>query len=67
MTKTIGIKGMMCPRCEARMKKVLEEIDGVDSAVTSHELNNAVLELSKDVPEEVLRKAVEAAGYEFAG
>ena len=67
MTKTIGINGMMCAHCEARMKKALEEVDGVISAVTSHEANNAVLELSKDVPEEVLRKAVTDAGYEYAG
>ena len=67
MTSTIGINGMMCAHCEARMKKALEQVDGVVSAVTSHEKNNAVLELSRDVPEEVLRKAVTDAGYEYAG
>ncbi len=67
MTRTIGINGMMCAHCEARMKKALEQVDGVVSAVTSHEKNNAVLELSRDVPEEVLRKAVTDAGYEYAG
>ena len=65
MTKTIGIEGMMCVKCEARMKKALEQVDGVISAVTSHEQNNAVLELSKDVPEEVLRQTVEDTGYKF--
>ncbi|MBQ3705995.1 MAG: cation transporter [Clostridia bacterium] len=67
MTKTIGINGMMCAHCEARMKKALEALDGVACAVTSHEKNNAVLELTKDVPEEVLRKAVTDAGYEYVG
>ena len=67
MTKTIGINGMMCAHCEARMKKALEAVDGVVSAVTSHEQNNAVLELNKDVPEEVLRKTVIDAGYEYVG
>ena len=67
MTKTIGIEGMMCVKCEARMKKALEQVDGVISAVTSHEQNNAVLELSKDVPEEVLRQTVEDTGYKFIG
>ena len=47
------------------MKKALEAIDGVVSAVTSHEQNNAVLELSKEVSEEVLCKAVTDAGYEY--
>ncbi len=67
MTRTIGIKGMMCAKCEARARKALEAVDGVLSAVTSHELNNAVLELSRDVPEDLLRKAVTDAGYEYVG
>ena len=49
------------------MKKALEAVDGVESAVTSHEKNNAVLEMSREVPEEALRKAVEEAGYEYVG
>ncbi len=67
MTKTIGVQGMMCERCEAHVKKALEGIDGVVSAVPSRGENNAVLEMTKDVPEEALRKAVEDAGYTFAG
>lgn len=67
MTKTIGIKGMMCVRCEARAKKALEAVDGVTSAAPSHEQGNAVLELSKEVPEDALRGAVEGAGYEYVG
>ena len=67
MTKTIGVKGMMCMHCEAHVKKALEGIDGVISAAPSHEQGNAVLELAKEVPEEALRKAVEDAGYEYVG
>ena len=67
MTKTVSIQGMMCPHCEARVKKALEAVEGVVSAVTSHEKANAVLELSGNVSEEALRKAVEDAGYEYVG
>lgn len=67
MTKTIGINGMMCPHCEARVKKALEALEGVVSAAPSHEKNNAVLELSAEVTEETLRKTVEDAGYEYVG
>ena len=65
MTKTIGIKGMMCTHCEARVKKALEAVEGVLSAAPSHEKASAVLELSAEVPEALLRKAVEDAGYEY--
>lgn len=64
MTKTMEIKGMMCEHCEARVKKALEAIDGVESAVASHEANNAILTLSKDVDDAVLTKAVVDQDYE---
>lgn len=64
MIKTMEIKGMMCEHCEARVKKALEAIDGVESAVASHEANNAILTLSKDVDDAVLTKAVVDQDYE---
>ena len=63
MEKTLKIQGMMCPHCEARVKKCLEEIDGVVEATPSHETGTATVKLSHDVSEEVLKKAVEAQGY----
>lgn len=64
MTKTMKIKGMMCPHCEAHTKEALEKIDGVTNAVASHTEENAIVTLSKDVDNAVLKKAVEDAGYE---
>ena len=64
MTKTMKINGMMCPHCEAHTVKALEAIDGVEKAVASHVEKNAVVTLSKDVDNDVLKKAVEEAGYE---
>lgn len=63
MTKTIKIDGMMCPHCEATVKKALEAIDGVTSAVASHTEKKATVELSKDVDTAVLEQAVVDAGY----
>lgn len=63
MTKTIKIDGMMCPHCEAAVKKALEAIDGVTSAVASHTEKQATVELSKDVDTVVLEQAVVDAGY----
>ena len=61
------IEGMMCPHCEARVKRALEAIDGVASAAPSHEKAEAVLELSKPVADAVLIAAVTDAGYEVKG
>ena len=63
MTKTMKIEGMMCPHCEAHTKKALEALDGVEAATASHTENKAVVTLTKDVPDEVLKAAVEEAGY----
>ena len=63
MTKTLKIDGMMCAHCEARVKKTLEAIDGVAEAVVSHEAGTAVVTLTKDVPAETLKQAVEAQDY----
>ncbi len=65
MEKIIKIEGMMCGHCEARVKKCLEEIDGVTEAIVSHEDKKATVKLSKDVPVEVLEKAVKDQGYEI--
>ena len=63
MTKTMKIEGMMCGHCEATVKKALESIDGVNSAEVSHEAGTAVVELSEEVQDEVLQKAVEDKDY----
>ncbi|WP_314021892.1 heavy metal translocating P-type ATPase [Mogibacterium diversum] len=63
MTKTMKIEGMMCGHCEATVKKALEAIEGVNSAEVSHEAGTAVVELSDEVQDEVLQKAVEDKDY----
>lgn len=63
VTKTIKVEGMMCPHCEAAVKKALEAIDGVKEATASHEKCEAVAELEKDVDLSVLEKAITDAGY----
>ncbi len=63
MKKTMEIEGMMCEHCEATVKKALEKLDGVASAEVSHEAGTAVVELSQEVSEDDLRKAVEDKDY----
>ena len=53
----------MCPHCEATVKTALESIDGVTFAEVSHESGTAVVTLSKEVSEDVLKKAVVDKGY----
>lgn len=67
MTAEVKIKGMMCPHCEAHVKKALEALDGVESAAPDKDAGNAVLTLSQAVSADAVKAAVEDAGYEFLG
>ena len=63
MNKTLKIEGMMCPHCEASVKKALEALEGVTEAVVSHEAGTAIVTLTADVDDAVLAQAVEAKDY----
>ena len=57
----------MCGHCEAVVKKALEGLDGVDEAVVSHDAGTAVLSISGDVDDALLRKTVEDKEYTVLG
>ena len=63
MEKTLTIEGMMCGHCEARVKKCLEALPEVITAMVSHEKGTAVVTLSAAVSDEVLTKTVEDQDY----
>ena len=67
MTKTLTVEGMMCPHCEAHVKKALEALDAVETATASHEAGTAVVTLSGAVEDDVLKQAVQEAGYTVTG
>ena len=64
MEKTMKIEGMMCGHCEARVKKCLEALPGVEKAEVSHVSGTAVLTLSAPVDDALLKKTVEDQGYQ---
>lgn len=63
MTKTMIIEGMMCPHCEARVKKCLEEMPGVAKAEVNHKEDKAVVTLTSEISNEALKATIEAQGY----
>jgi copper chaperone CopZ len=63
MKLRLQIEGMMCEHCKMRVEKALNGIDGV-SAQVDLDGKCADVVLTKDVPQEVLKKAVEDAGYQ---
>jgi len=63
MEKTMKIEGMMCGHCEARVKKCLEALPEVITAMVSHENGTAVVTLSAEISNEILTKTVEDQDY----
>ena len=63
MEKKMEITGMMCGHCEARVKKALEAVHGVDHAEVSHENGTATVFLKEEVDNATLKAAVEAQDY----
>ena len=63
MTKTLKIDGMMCSHCEGRVKQSLEGLAQVSQAEVSHEKGTAVVTLTAEVSNDVLKKTVEDQGY----
>jgi Cu2+-exporting ATPase len=63
--KTVKIEGMMCEHCAAAVKNALEELDGIESAEVSVKDGSAVIEMSKNVDSEKIKKAIEDRDYKF--
>ena len=67
MTKTVRIEGMMCPHCEAHVKKALEALGGVTGAEVSHEKGTAIVSMTESVDNAAITAAVTDAGYTVLG
>lgn len=67
MIKTVKIEGMSCGHCTARVSAALMGLDGVENAEMSLENKTAVLTLSKDVSDDVIRETVDNTGFDVVG
>ena len=67
MEIVIKIDGMMCPHCEARVKKILESFDFVESAVADWKEKRAVVKTTAEPDLDALCRAITDDGYEVLG
>jgi len=61
--KSLKITGMTCANCARIVEKALSKVDGVKFAAVNLATNTAFVVLEKDIPYEILQKAVESVGY----
>lgn len=67
MTKTLNVEGMMCNHCKATVEKALSAVEGVTETVVDLDAKTAVVTLSEDVSDEILKKAVEDHDFQVIG
>ncbi|WP_026478093.1 heavy-metal-associated domain-containing protein [Alkaliphilus transvaalensis] len=67
MKKKIMIEGMSCGHCSNHVKDALMELEEVKEVTVDLAGKNAVVELSQEVTDEVLKEVIEEAGYDFQG
>ncbi len=63
MNTSFKVDGMMCPKCEARVKKALEAISGVESAIADRTTGTATV-TGENLDLVALKAAVKEAGYQ---
>ena len=63
LEKLLTVEGMMCSHCERTVRQALEAVPGVREAAADAEAGTALVLLDEDVPDDILKKAVEAEEY----
>ena len=61
--REIDVDGMTCEKCIYKVVRALEKIDGVTIAAASLEKQSALVGLKKNISDDVLREAINRAGY----
>ncbi len=59
----INVEGMMCSNCEKHVAEALSKVPGVKSASADREKKAAFVEAEDGVGDDLLKAAVEEAGY----
>ncbi len=67
MEITIKVSGMMCPHCEARVRKCLEANESVTCAVVSHVEGTARVTATDGITVDEIKAIITDAGYEVVG
>lgn len=64
MKKQIFIEGMTCGHCSGRVEKALKAMEGIVDAKVDLANKNAIVEMSANVEDSLLRETIDDAGYD---
>lgn len=61
---TLKVDGMMCGMCESHVNDAIRRAFPVKKVTSSHAKGQTVILTETDIPEDALRAAISATGYE---
>ena len=64
MKKKITIEGMSCGHCSGRVTKALKELEGVLEATVDLKDKSALVEMSNEISDQLLKDTIDDAGYD---
>ncbi len=67
MEKHIGIEGMSCNHCTARVEKALKALVGVTHVEVLLDQKKAIVVMDTNIENQVLMDAIDDAGYDVTG
>jgi len=60
------VTGMSCDHCKKAVEDAVKAIDGVESVVADVDAGSVDIALKENINEDVIKKAIEEAGYTVA-
>lgn len=63
---TLGVEGMKCAKCAARMEEAVRTALPVEKVTSSHENKETVILSVEDIADEKLQEVVVNAGFELS-
>lgn len=62
---SLKVKGMMCGGCENRVKKALENIDGIKKVDADYTTGNVIVYYNNTIDKKIIEETIEDIGYEI--
>ncbi len=63
MRKIVHIEGMQCNHCKMAVEKALSTIEGMTKVEVNLEEKQAVIELEREIENDVIKEVIEKEGY----
>lgn len=65
MQKILNIEGMVCMNCVKHVEQALRKTPGIKEVEVNLDEKSARVQMDRNVPDDILKSAIEEAGYQL--